>query len=505
MNRMATRAVSDPAPSPAQPGEAKGASLSLPFWKRFIPVRLDFRGRVIIGALFGALVGPILLVDALALPGIASFPSAVTVGLLAGAATGAVCGAVSAAFRGRRLAAGLGLGAGGVTQVLDIGSRSAEDRRTPRSLPLFALPGLVALVAILLGAWLQRRAGPEEKRGCLVALLHYLPRIAGLYGLVFLPAVLGGELALLLGWGSIGRTVAELCGGVVGCLFGAALVIPQQEKGKAPALLDVALVAPQRRDLFVLPVVLAGMIVTPFWLAWLDGTPGVTVSGPGPGFRKSVVSGPLSGQLQARTVTSCEAFAPDERTVVTGGTDSVIRLWDVESGKEKLALEGHRAAVRAVAFATTDRQQILSASDDGTMRLWDVASGLEVRRIRGYRSRVLAVAVSPDGRRALSGHTDGSVRLWDLDDMEEIRRLERHRAQVTCVAFAADGRTAFSGSLDKTVRRWDTMTGRQLGYCRGKKEILSLAVSRDGLTILASGADGVVQRWRWPPATGAGE
>jgi WD40 repeat protein len=212
----------------------------------------------------------------------------------------------------------------------------------------------------------------------------------------------------------------------------------------------------------------------------------------------------------------CAAFAPDGRTIVTGGiwlydefvvllhddpgieVDAVVlRLWDAESGQEVRALEGHKAVVRAVAFAPTGRQ-VFSASDDGTMRLWDVASGLEVRRIKGYRSRVLSVAFSPDGRRALSGHEDGSVRVWDLENEEEVSRFERHRAAVTAVAFAADG-TAVSGSLDKTVRRWDTATGRQLGICRGHKEIHSLAVSRDGLTVLV-GFDfrDIVQLWGWP-------
>jgi WD40 repeat protein len=177
-----------------------------------------------------------------------------------------------------------------------------------------------------------------------------------------------------------------------------------------------------------------------------------------------------------------------------------------------------------VAFAATGRQ-ILTASDDGTMRLWDVASGLEVRRLKGYGSRVLSVAVSSDGSRALSGHVDGSVRVWDLENMEEICRLERHRAQVTAVAFAPDGRMAFSGSLDKTVRRWDTMTGQQVGICRGmpvyKKvygslqealeqergvyrglPVYNLAVSQDGLTFLVGNLLGNVQRWSWPDPNG---
>jgi WD40 repeat protein len=130
------------------------------------------------------------------------------------------------------------------------------------------------------------------------------------------------------------------------------------------------------------------------------------------------------------------------------------------------------------------------------MRLWDVASGLEVRRLKAPRGRVLSVALSPDGARALSGHEDGSARVWDLDTQEEVVLFERHRGAVNAVAFA-DGRTAVSGSNDETVRRWDTTSGQQLGFCRGKW-VNSLAVSQDGLTVLAGCVGGVVQVWAWP-------
>jgi WD40 repeat protein len=223
-------------------------------------------------------------------------------------------------------------------------------------------------------------------------------------------------------------------------------------------------------------------------------------------------------RIQAPSVVGCAAFTPDGRGIVTGSSwpvavelpggglppgewDSVVRLWDVESGQQVRTFEGHRDAVRSVAFGPHGGQ-VLSASDDGTMRLWDVASGLEVHRIKGYRSRMLSIAVSPDGRQALSGHEDGSVRLWDLDNEEEVRRMEGHRLEVSAVAFAPDGRMAFSGSYDGTVRWWDTKMGRQLGIGRGAvhglRAVLGLAVSRDGRTVLAGGDRGVVQRWGWP-------
>ena len=67
------------------------------------------------------------------------------------------------------------------------------------------------------------------------------------------------------------------------------------------------------------------------------------------------------------------AFSPDGKTLVSGGLDSAIRLWDVAK----------RAPIG---------QPLL-----------------------GHRDNVYSVAFSPDGRAVASGSGDGSVMLWDTD------------------------------------------------------------------------------------------
>jgi hypothetical protein len=422
-----------------------------------------------------------------------------------------------------------------------------------------ALLALVALAAVLLGTLLTWRGKKGEMVLFVGGLLHAIGRCVGLLGLIFLPAILGGELGLLPG-GPIGRTFAEVAATLLGVVFGVALLIPPKQRKKHLMELAEDMVLRQRWELLTLLAVLAAMVGAPIWLVWRDGTPGVplgsykqmgthmAVTVP-PDGRLAVLSystpfeepdfglydvstGQGLGSIKIRGVLGCWALAPDGRTIVSGcawptfrwraltsdkplrprNVDSAVRLWDVEWGKEvwnaKVGVakevrtfEGHRAAVCAVAIAPTGRQ-VLSASDDGTMRLWDVASGLEVRRLKGYRSPALSLGLSSDGSRALSGHEDGSVRVWDLENVEEVGRFERHRAEVSAVAFAPDGRTAFSGSLDQTVRRWDLATGRQLGICRGQAWVTSLAVSRDGLTILVSGELLVSRLWGWPPLDG---
>ncbi len=179
---------------------------------------------------------------------------------------------------------------------------------------------------------------------------------------------------------------------------------------------------------------------------------------------------------------------PGGRRALSGGLDHVLRLWDVQEGREVRRFEGHTDAVWGVALSR-DGRRALSASGDRTMRLWDVESGRELGSFP-HPEGVWGVAFSPDGRHALSACHDKVVRLWDLKSGKEVRRFTGHTGPVRCVAFSPDGRRALSGSEDRTVRLWDVATGKQLrGFSRNAHFVLTVAFSPDGRRGLSGGSD----------------
>ncbi len=103
-----------------------------------------------------------------------------------------------------------------------------------------------------------------------------------------------------------------------------------------------------------------------------------------------------------------------------------------------LFLQGHTAAVQALAYAP-DGQTLASSSDDGTVRLWDVVHGEECARLpkNGYAP---LLAWSPEGRTLAIASSDHRLRLWDVARgaiVQETRVL--HCRGLTGVSFSPDG------------------------------------------------------------------
>jgi WD40 repeat protein len=107
------------------------------------------------------------------------------------------------------------------------------------------------------------------------------------------------------------------------------------------------------------------------------------------------------------------AFLPDGTKGLSTSLDGTVRLWDLDKGTELFKMN-HPGGVHHVAVSPDGRRALSAGYGDRTVRLWDLRTGKNVRAFEGHSARVLGVAFSPDGRQALSSDANACVRLWKL-------------------------------------------------------------------------------------------
>jgi serine/threonine-protein kinase len=225
------------------------------------------------------------------------------------------------------------------------------------------------------------------------------------------------------------------------------------------------------------------------------------------------------------------AFDPAGKILATAGSDNAVRLWNLDSGKERVEAQGTHGPMTCVAFAP-DAHALAAAGGfpDQAVKVWDPATGKERSlphkggwtTALGYVAggKALAVsgpgavtlldsstgqerttvrgrgAVAPDGSvLVVAGPTDQTLKLWDGARDKEIGTLPGHARPVTALAFSADGRLLASGGPDGEVKLWDLTTRKERHTLPGLKgAVLVLAFSPDG-KLLAAASGQAVKLW----------
>jgi predicted NACHT family NTPase len=189
------------------------------------------------------------------------------------------------------------------------------------------------------------------------------------------------------------------------------------------------------------------------------------------------------------------AFSPDGKLLATGGSDGVVRFWDVTSGRELLTCKGHSNLVVSVAFSP-DGKTLASSSSDRTVKLWDCRSGDCLQTWQGHGDWVRSVAFSPGGKTLASSSNDGTVKLWDCRSGECLQTLQGHSDWLRSVAFSPDGQTLASGSDDRTIKLWDCRSGECLQTLQGHSDwVNSVTFSPDGQTLASGSSDRTIKLW----------
>jgi WD40 repeat protein len=194
----------------------------------------------------------------------------------------------------------------------------------------------------------------------------------------------------------------------------------------------------------------------------LDGSEFATASDD-----KTVLIWHADGQLGISLIghtgpVSAVAYRPNG-TVISGGHDGTVRVWDTDTGQPLAEFSGNFGEVWSVACSPEEHSDaIAAAGGDGAVLVWDVETRKQLARIDTHGGPVYAMAYDPAGSVIATASGDGTVKIWDASTFVLRLQLTGHISAVRSVAFSPDGATVATCGYDGTIRVWDARTGEQI-------------------------------------------
>ncbi|KAG8380755.1 hypothetical protein BUALT_Bualt06G0049000 [Buddleja alternifolia] len=213
------------------------------------------------------------------------------------------------------------------------------------------------------------------------------------------------------------------------------------------------------------------------------------------------------------------------RYLCSGGTDKVVRIWDLQNKRCVKLLKGHSDAITGVMYNCKD-EHIASVSQKGDLILHNLASGTKAD-LRDPNGQVLgALDYSRMSRHLLvTAGDDGSIHLWDTTSRSpkiheysillavlvillnignmislwifygfpNVSWLKQHSAPTSGVSFSpSNDKIIASVGLDMKLYTFDSGSRRPSSCIPYDVPFSSLAFTDDGLTLAAGTSTGRV-------------
>ncbi|ORX35988.1 putative nuclear matrix protein NMP200 [Kockovaella imperatae] len=189
--------------------------------------------------------------------------------------------------------------------------------------------------------------------------------------------------------------------------------------------------------------------------------------------------------------------ASNGKTILTGGADKVVQVFDLEESKVVGTLKGHTKPITHVAFREDPNGLLaLSASADKHVRVWGEDGGKwgSKANLGGFKGDVTGLAVHPSGAYVAASSTDSTWQLFDLETAQSVMTYSAVPGIDGSFSYASfqvhpDGVLHAGGTKEGTVRVWDARQSSSLAATLEShpSDLTTLSFSENGY-YLATGS-----------------
>lgn len=219
------------------------------------------------------------------------------------------------------------------------------------------------------------------------------------------------------------------------------------------------------------------------------------------------------------------ALVRDDNTLISCGAEGSVKVWDITAASGNLKLSwsynglndnGEEVKIdgdaedtpgaTAVEAIKMDLKRVAVAYQNTVVKIFDIETGKEEMKLQpeivaeeGVSTQINALASHPTMSLLVTGHEDKYIRIFDISTGQCTHSMLAHLDGVTCLSIDPAGFTLVSGGHDGSVRFWDIIGSKacvqDINVHREKAREGVLAVEfHQSLPFVASaGADGIIK------------
>lgn len=171
--------------------------------------------------------------------------------------------------------------------------------------------------------------------------------------------------------------------------------------------------------------------------------------------------------------------------LATGGSDGVVKVWDILGGYVTHTFRGPNILVSALHFfelvgSKAEERGISARNRNKRMAPEEEDGGNEYTR----------------GFRLASGSQDGKVRIWDLYKRNCTSVLDSHVSDIRALDYSPEENTLLTASRDKTAMWWDAKTWKVRKVVPILEEVEAAGFLAAGKFSYTGGANGNIRIWQ---------
>lgn len=181
----------------------------------------------------------------------------------------------------------------------------------------------------------------------------------------------------------------------------------------------------------------------------------------------------------------------DNISMVSGGMDGTIKIWDIASGLLVRTLDGHQQWVSSINISNDDTL-IVSCDWGGNVKIWDLITG----NLTGIPTdeQIRCTALTTD-HKLIMGTSSGKISIYDLGKNILEKTFTKYHTQLETIIITSDNKYIISANGLGNIYCWLIYNPSEMIYEFNVGKMSSICLSINNKKLISANHDGIINVW----------